>query len=162
MIQERDGGTTNGTFINEEQIKPGIPFQLIDGDLIQLAKAGGNFRIIFRFRESEGTLGEYLGLKKQQNHEELEIDLEARKVRLGDKEIVLRKKEFDLLAYLFLNKGKVCQKDEIAKEVWKQEGGIVTQETIEQNISRIRRVIELNPSQHIYIKTIHGGYRLDL
>ena len=93
-----------------------------------------NFRIIFRFRESEGTLGEYLGLKKQQNHEELEIDLEARKVRLGDKEIVLRKKEFDLLAYLFLNKGKVCQKDEIAKEVWKQEGGIVTQETIEQNI----------------------------
>ena len=42
IIQERDGGTTNGTFINEEPINPGQPLQLQDGDLIQLARIGGN------------------------------------------------------------------------------------------------------------------------
>lgn len=161
-IKERDGGTTNGTFINEEPINPDQPLQLQDGDLIQLAKIHGSYRVIFRFRESEGTLGGYLGRKDSPVPKRIEIDLRGRKVCVEGMEITLRKKEFDLLAYLFQNEGKVCSKDEIAQEVWKQEGGIVSQETIEQNVSRIRKAIEFNLVEHQYIKTIHGGYRLDL
>jgi len=162
MIQERDGGTTNGTYVNEESISAGKPLRLQDGDLIQLARIGGNYQVVFRFRESEGTLAGYLGRDKSLPSRGVEIDLRARKVCVEGEEIILRKKEFDLLAYLYQNKGKACSKDEIAMEVWKQEGGIVSQETIEQNISRIRKAFELNPSQHQHIKTIHGGYRLDL
>lgn len=161
-IQEREGGTTNGTFVNEEPISPGQPLQLQDGDLIQLASIHGSYRVIFRFRESEGTLGGYLGRKDSPVPKQIEIDLRGRKVCVEGVDITLRKKEFDLLAFLFQNEGKVCSKDEIAQEVWKQEGGIVSQETIEQNVSRIRKAIELNPVEHQYIKTIHGGYRLDL
>jgi len=162
MIQERDGGTTNGTFVNEEAISSGQPLQLQDGDLIQLARIGGNYRIVFRFRESEGTLAGSLGREESLPPKGIKVDLRARKVWVEDQEIFLRKKEFDLLAYLYQNQGKVCSKDEIAQEVWKQDGGIVSQETIEQNISRIRKGIELNPTKHQYIKTIHGGYRMDL
>jgi len=162
IIKERDVGTTNGTFVNEELIIAGQTLQLQDGDLIQLARIGGNYRVVFRFRESEGTLAEYLGHSKQGLSKGLEVDLSARKVCIGSEEVILRKKEFDLLAFLYQCQGKVCSKDEIAQKVWKQEGGIVSQETIEQNISRIRKAIDLNPTQHRYIKTIHGGYRLDL
>ena len=162
IIQERDGGTTNGTFINEEPINPGQPLQLQDGDLIQLARIGGNYKVVFRFRESEGTLAGYLGREDPSPSKDIKIDLRARKVSVEGTEIILRKKEFDLLAFLFQNEGKVCSKDEIAQEVWKQEGGIVSQEAIEQNVSRIRKAIELNPANHQYIKTVHGGYRLDI
>jgi len=162
IIQERDGGTTNGTFINEELVNPGQPLRLQDGDLIQLSRIGGNYRVVFRFRESEGTLIGYLGHENSSPSGNIKIDLRARKVCIEGLEVILRKKEFDLLAFLFLNEGKVCSKDEIAQEVWKQEEGIVSQETIEQNISRIRKAIELNSVKYQYIKTIHGGYRLDM
>jgi hypothetical protein len=161
IMKERDGGTTNGTFINGERIKPSVPHPLKDGDLIFLARIGGDYRVAFRFRESDNTLAGYLG-RKRPLAGGLELDLRARRVWVEGKETPLRRKEFDLLAFLFQNRGKVCSKDEIAQEVWKQENGIVSQETIEQNISRIRKVIEHDSAQPQYIKTVHGGYRLDL
>ncbi|MDD5701293.1 MAG: winged helix-turn-helix domain-containing protein [Dehalococcoidales bacterium] len=161
MLKERDGGTTNGTFLNGTRIEPDVPYPLKDGDLVQLAKINGNYRVILRFRESEGTLVEYLGLEKTPS-QGLKIDLQARRVWINGKEVPLRKKEFDLLAFLFENCGKACSKDDIAEKVWEQESGIVSQETIEQNISRVRKVIEDDPTQPRYIITIHGGYRLDI
>ncbi len=161
MVKERDGGTTNGSFLNGVPFADGIPCPLKDGDLLQLAKIHGNYRVVLRFKESEGTLINYLGMEKDSTRG-LKIDLAARRVWINKKEIPLRKKEFDLLAFLYENSGKACNKDEIAENVWKQEDGIVSQETIEQNISRIRKVIETDPAQPRFVTTIHGGYRLDI
>lgn len=162
MVQERDIGTKNGTFINEEQIEQGRAYPLKDGDLVGLAKVGEDYRVVFRFRESEGTLPGFAELEKPPA-KGLTVDLEARRVWVDGKEIPLRRKEFDLLAFLYQNRGKACSKNEIAEKVWVEERGIVSDETIDQNIHRIRQGIEPDPSNPQYIVTLHHyGYRLDL
>ncbi len=162
MLQEREGGTPGGTFIAGKQVQPGIPNPLVDGDLIGLAKIGEEHRVVFRFRTGEGTLLGFAGPEKQAA-KGLAVDLVARIVWLDGKEVYLRKKEYDLLAFLYQNKGKACSKDLIAEKVWVEEEGIVSQETIDQNIHRIRQGIEADLASPRYIKTLRGyGYRLDL
>ncbi len=162
MVQERDIGTQNGTFINGDRIEPGRSYPLKDGCLLSMAKVGEDWRVIFRFREKETTL---TGLEKSQKtpEEGLVVDLQARRVWAGGKEIPLRRKEFDLLAFLYENRGKACSRDEIAQKVWAEESGIVSEETIDTNIHRIRERIEADPSDPHYIITLpRYGFRLDL
>jgi pSer/pThr/pTyr-binding forkhead associated (FHA) protein len=162
MVQERDGGSRNGTFINGEQIEPGRPYPLKDGDIIGLARVGEDYRVIFRFRERETTL-DGLGTLRKVAAEGLVVDLKARRIWVGNREVPLRKKEFDLLAFLYQKQGEACSKDEIAAEVWIEEGGIVSQETIETTIRRTRAAVEPDPSNPRYIVTLpRYGYRLDL
>jgi two-component system, OmpR family, copper resistance phosphate regulon response regulator CusR len=49
---------------------------------------------------------------------DLEINRDAKTVKIGNKTIELTAKEFSLLEYLALNKGKVISKTEIATKVW--------------------------------------------
>jgi DNA-binding response OmpR family regulator len=78
-------------------------------------------------------------------------------------EIPLRRKEFDLLAFLYVNRGKACSKNEIAEGVWVEEGGIVSQETIDTDVFRIRQRIEPDPSHPRHVVTLPSyGYRLDM
>jgi hypothetical protein len=162
MIRERDAGTQNGTFINDKQIEPGQPYKLKDGDLIYIAKVGEDYQVVFRFRESENTLlGKVEGGEKVER--ELRIDLKARRVWAAGKEVPLRKKEFDLLAFLYQKKGEACSRDEIAENVWAEEKGVVSEETIDTNIHRIREAIEPEPLKPRYIITLpRYGFRLDL
>lgn len=162
LIQERDRGTKNGTYVNGEVLTPNQSLILHDGDLIQLAKVANSYRVIFKFRESDETVADHLGVEQITESAAMRIDSNARKVFINEAEVHLRKKEFDLLEFLYNNKGKACNKNEIAQEVWNQEGGFVSQETIEQNISRIRKALKVVSKQNLYITTIHGGYRLDL
>lgn len=162
IAKERDNGTQNGTFISGERMKPGIPYTLRDGDSIGIAKVGGDYQVVFRFRESESTLvGAIEAGKPHEN--DFRIDLTARRIWVNDKEVLLRKKEFDLLAFLYQNRGKACSRDEIAKNVWAEEGGIITEETIDTNIHRIRALIEPEPDKPHYIITLpRYGFRLEL
>ena len=99
MVEETDSGTKNGTFINNQQIPPGRPCPLKDGDLIGLAKVGSDYRVILRFRESEATLPG-TDRKEKTLVKGLYVDPAARRVWASGKEIPLRRKEFDLLAFL--------------------------------------------------------------
>ena len=55
-------------------------------------------------------------------------------------EVNLTKKEFELLAFLISNKGKICSRDQILSNVWSDEV-IVLDRTIDVNITRIRQKI---------------------
>ena len=67
----------------------------------------------------------------------------------------LTKKEFELLAFLIANKGKICSRDQILSNVWSDEV-IVLDRTIDVNITRIRQKIG---SYGAYIITRAGfGY----
>ena len=55
-------------------------------------------------------------------------------------EVKLTKKEFELLAFLITNKGKICSRDQILTNVWSDEV-IVLDRTIDVNITRIRQKI---------------------
>ena len=68
------------------------------------------------------------------------LDLDLKTCSVDGVEVKLTKKEFDLLAFLISNKGKICSRDQILTNVWSDEV-IVLDRTIDVNITRIRQKI---------------------
>ena len=85
---------------------------------------------------------------------ELTIDREAYKIISKGKEIVLPRKEFELLSLLASKPGKVFKRDEILDKVWGNEV-VVGGRTIDVHIRKLREKIGDNS-----FKTIKGvGYK---
>ena len=68
------------------------------------------------------------------------LDLDLKTCSVDGNEVNLTKKEFELLAFLISNKGKICSRDQILASVWSDEV-IVLDRTIDVNITRIRQKI---------------------
>ena len=68
------------------------------------------------------------------------LDLDLKTCSVDGNEVNLTKKEFELLAFLISNKGKICSRDQILSNVWSDEV-IVLDRTIDVNITRIRQKI---------------------
>jgi pSer/pThr/pTyr-binding forkhead associated (FHA) protein len=165
VVTERERGTPNHTFINDRQIEPGKPYTLRDGDEIGIARVHGEYRALLMFRKpGENETDTLTGLKEPEG---LTVDPGARSATLDGKEIKLRKKEFDLLAYLYQNRGKACSREDIAINVWKgeegEQDGIVSEETIDSTVHRLREAIKDDSKNPRYVKNIRNfGFRLDL
>lgn len=89
------------------------------------------------------------------------IDLAAHKAVIRGQEIHLTPKEFDLLIYLFENRGRVITHRAILAAVW---GGNSTEqpEYLRVFLGNLRKKIEANPSQPQYIVTEPWvGYRFN-
>lgn len=89
---------------------------------------------------------------------ELKLDIEGRNVKIGDKEINLTAKEFDLLELLLTNPNKVYSREKLLSIVWGYEypGDV---RTVDVHIRRLREKIESNPSEPKYVFTKWGvGY----
>lgn len=52
------------------------------------------------------------------DYNEIQITFDSRKVTVSGKEIVLTKKEYDLLLYFITNQSKVLDKEAIAEHLW--------------------------------------------
>lgn len=90
---------------------------------------------------------------------DLEVDLLGRRVARGDEEIELSTREFELLEYLLRNVNCAVTRDMIAREVWKEPAGVLTN-VIDVYIKTVRRKIE-RPDRQQLIHTIRGvGYVL--
>lgn len=84
------------------------------------------------------------------------VDLEKVMVYVGDREIQLPKKEFELLVLLIGKPGKVFKRDEIYGQIWGNEL-FVGDRTIDVHIRKLREKIGEER-----IKTIKGiGYKFD-
>ena len=92
-----------------------------------------------------------------ESNKELEIDIEKYVAILKGEEMLLPKKEFELLALLFSKPGKVFTRDVILARVWGDDI-IVGDRTIDVHIRKLREKIG-----NQYIKTVKGvGYKLNL
>jgi two-component system KDP operon response regulator KdpE len=91
---------------------------------------------------------------------DLEINLNLRKVVVSDKTIKLTNTEFEVLALLVRDHGKVVPTTLIMKKVW----GVTAEDQshyLRIYINQIRKKIEVNPSEPQHIITEAGvGYRL--
>jgi DNA-binding response OmpR family regulator len=89
----------------------------------------------------------------------LMIDLEKRKVTLGDNVVELTVKEFDLLALFARNPGRAYSRADLLNLVWGyQFDGY--EHTVNTHINRLRNKIEKDPAHPEYLKTVWGvGYR---
>ena len=92
---------------------------------------------------------------------DLIIYINARKVTRNDKEIFLTPKEFDILYFLARNKGEVFTKEQIYQSVWENDY-LLDDSNIMAFIRKLRKKIEPNPDNPIYIITIWGiGYKFN-
>jgi DNA-binding response OmpR family regulator len=71
----------------------------------------------------------------------LEVDLAAHRVQVGEKEISLTGKEFDVLAVLVANRNKVVSRSQLMSEVW-SEGWYGSTKTLDVTIGRLRQKLE--------------------
>ena len=91
---------------------------------------------------------------------ELRLDIESRRVLMGDREINLTAREYDLLELFIRNPGHVYSREELLKLVWGNRaaaGGDVR--TVDVHVRRLREKVEPSPSEPKYIHTKWGvGY----
>ena len=88
----------------------------------------------------------------------MKIDCESRRVVIGEREINLTAKEFDLLELLAMNPNKVYSRENLLNIVWGYEYPGDAR-TVDVHIRRLREKIETNPSDPKYVYTKWGvGY----
>ena len=91
----------------------------------------------------------------------LELDKDAKEVRVEGEPVKLTATEYGILQLLMENAGKVFSIDQIYEKVW-NELSFAPENTVSVHIRRIREKIEINPKEPRYIKVIWGhGYKME-
>jgi DNA-binding response OmpR family regulator len=89
----------------------------------------------------------------------LEVDEAARTVRVGEEELTLSRKEFDLLHLLTRRAGLVITREDLMSEVW-DENWFGSTKTLDVHIGALRRKLGDDPTDPTYIHTVRGvGFR---
>ena len=89
---------------------------------------------------------------------DLTLDREGRRVLIGEREINLTAKEFDVLELLAMNPNKVYSRENLLNLVWGYDYPGDAR-TVDVHIRRLREKIETNPSEPKYVHTKWGvGY----
>ncbi len=89
----------------------------------------------------------------------LEIGIESKTVKKDGIEIEMSLKEFELLKLLAENPGKVYSRDVLLEKIWSYEY-IGETRTVDVHIRHIRKKIEEDDSNPMFIKTVRGfGYK---
>ncbi|HEV3325103.1 MAG TPA: response regulator transcription factor [Puia sp.] len=117
-------------------------------------------KVIFRRKEDAAGHGHRLG-KAHLKFGLLGIDLDLRKVTLGQTRIELSPKEFELLSLLASSPGKSYSRHQLLNLIWGYdfEG---YEHTVNSHINRLRGKIEADISRPQYILTTWGvGYRFN-
>ena len=92
-------------------------------------------------------------------HGDFRVDLVLRRVSVGKKEIKLSPVQYDVLAALVRNAGRVVTHSQLMKQVWGDQD--VTPESVRIFLHQLRHKIEPDPVRPRWLKTESGvGYRL--
>ncbi len=91
---------------------------------------------------------------------EIEIDLQAKTVDVGNTSVKLTRKEFALLLYFIANKGKVVSKNAIAEHLWGDEFDMADNfDFIYSHIKNLRKKL-VEAGSNDYIHAAYGmGYK---
>lgn len=90
----------------------------------------------------------------------LAVDLGAAEAQLSGRTLNLTRREFDLLAFLTANAGRVYSRTELLDRVWGADflGG---ERTVDQHITQLRAHLSDDPGKPSFLETVRGkGYRM--
>ena len=89
---------------------------------------------------------------------ELSVDLVRRVVKVGEREVKLSPKEYDLLRVLVQHAGKVLTHKFLMKELWSE---LTDSQYLRVYVRQLRQKIEADPERPHYVLTETGiGYRM--
>ncbi len=132
-------------------VKPFNPAELV-------ARVKAHISIHERLLGEAGSQGEKLD---EITVGDLTVSVPYRIVTVKGKEVPLKNKEFELLAFLSGHPGLVFSKDTLFDRIWGMDANGDTA-TVTVHINRIREKIETDPSHPEYIQTVWGaGYRFN-
>lgn len=94
------------------------------------------------------------------SYDAITVDLRAMTVKVHDENVILTKKEYDILVYFIANKGKVVSKTALAEHLWNDEIDTVDSfDFIYTHIKNVRKKLN-DYSGKDYFKSIYGiGYK---
>jgi len=92
---------------------------------------------------------------------QLEVDLDGRTVTRDGQPVSLTPKEFDLLALLASNAGRVFERDTLLEQVWGYDYAGESR-TVDVHIQRLRQKIEADPHEPRFLVTVRNiGYKFE-
>ena len=87
------------------------------------------------------------------------LDKDRHTVKVNDRDVSLRPKEFSLLEVLMANRGRVLNRETLLERVW-GEDEYIDHGTVDVHIRRLREKIEQSPDKPRYVVTVRGiGYK---
>jgi DNA-binding response OmpR family regulator len=90
----------------------------------------------------------------------IQVDIESRRVRIGEEEVQLTMTEFNLLALLAANAGRVLTRAQLLEKVWGYLAD-VDYHSVDPHMQRLRRKLNSNESARVALEAVPGlGYRL--
>jgi DNA-binding response OmpR family regulator len=118
-----------------------------------LSELNSRIKSIIRRRSFSGS--------NEINFEKLRILPDNSQVFVDNKELVLTKKEYDLIMYLIINKNRVVTKESIAEHLWGDNIDMVdSYDFLYNHIKNVRKKI-MEAGGEDYIETVYKmGYRL--
>lgn len=91
----------------------------------------------------------------------LRIEPTSRRVLLGDREVELTPKEFDLLAFLATRPRQVFTRSQLLDRVWRASSEWLGEATVTEHVHRLRLKLEHDPASPRLVRTVRGvGYQL--
>jgi two-component system response regulator RegX3 len=89
------------------------------------------------------------------------MDIERHIVSVEGKPIPMPLKEFELLAFLMRNKGRVLTRGQLIDRVWGADY-VGDTKTLDVHVKRLRSKIEVDPANPVRLVTVRGlGYKLE-
>ncbi len=93
----------------------------------------------------------------------LVLDLHSYAARVGENDLDLTPKEFELLSLMVRHAGKPFNREELLKSVWGFDDPAGSTRTVDEHIKRVRNKIARYDQKFTYIQTMWGiGYKFEV
>ena len=163
-FEQRDDGTVlvdlgsrNGSLLNGTRVDGTA--RLTPGDVITIADV--TLECLAESASSGETRSFVTKAAEEQPADLLRVDVPAYEVYIGTTKLERRlsAQEFELLGYLYTNRERVCQRQELGDAIWG--AGNWDPNMLHRLVHRLKEKLEPNPEKPRYIQTVPWvGYRL--
>ncbi|MCI9476817.1 response regulator transcription factor [Anaerovoracaceae bacterium 41-7] len=136
-----------------------------ESDMIRAFDLGADDYLVKPFpmavllKHVEAILRRSSGQNQRFSYLELAMDFDRKSVTYRGEAINLTAKEYKVLELLVKNRGRVVTREMMLEQVWDADGAFVEENTVNVTLSRLRKKIEPNLEEPIFIRNVFGiGY----
>src|SRR5690606_11404223 len=92
--------------------------------------------------------------------QDLKVLIDDRQTFYQDKEILLNRRQFDILVYFLKHQDQIVTREQLLTHL--NDDGQIYDRTIDSHLSQLRKILKTNNVSSLQINSIYGiGYRLE-